>query len=142
MRHRVAHRKLGRVTPHRLSLLRNLASALFERERIRTTLAKAKELRPYAERLITLAKRDEGRLHARRLVLRDIRDPKIVRKLFDSLGTRYADRNGGYTRILRLGARKGDAAEMAIVELLGSEYQPKKDDKKAEKKAKKGKEEG
>ena len=141
MRHRVAHRKLGRTTPHRLALLRNLATALFERERIRTTLAKAKELRPYAERLITLAKRDEDRLHARRLVLRDIRDPKIVRKLFDSLGTRYADRNGGYTRILRLGARKGDAAEMAIVELLGSEYQPKKDEKKDAKKAKKGKEE-
>src|SRR6185295_7560067 len=103
MRHRVAHRKLGRVTAHRLALLRNMASALFERERIRTTLMKAKELRPYAERLITLAKRDEDRLHARRQVARYIQDPLIVRKLFDTLSSRYASRPGGYTRILRLG---------------------------------------
>lgn len=134
MRHRVAHRKLGRVTSHRLALLRNLATALFERERIRTTLMKAKELRPYAERLITLAKREDNRLHARRLVLRDIHDTTVVKKLFDTLGARYATRPGGYTRILRLGPRRGDGAEMAIVELLGSEYQPgKKDDKVAEK---------
>jgi large subunit ribosomal protein L17 len=126
MRHRVAHRKLGRVTPHRLALLRNLASALFERERIRTTLIKAKELRPYAERLITLAKRDDDRLHARRLVARDIHDPLVVRKLFDTLSARYAGRPGGYTRILRLGPRRGDGAEMAILELLGSEYAPPK----------------
>jgi large subunit ribosomal protein L17 len=126
MRHRVAHRKLGRVTPHRVALLRNLASALFERERIRTTLMKAKELRPYAERLITLAKRDEDRLHARRLVARDIHDPLVVRKLFDTLSARYATRPGGYTRILRLGPRRGDGAEMAILELLGSEYAPAK----------------
>jgi large subunit ribosomal protein L17 len=125
MRHRVAHRKLGRITPHRTALLRNLATALFERERIRTTLAKAKELRPYAEKLITLAKRDTDRLHARRLVLRDIRDETVVKKLFDSLGARFAARAGGYTRILRLGPRKGDGAEMAILELLGSEYKPK-----------------
>ncbi len=124
MRHRVAHRKLGRVTPHRTALLRNLATALFERERIRTTLVKAKELRPYAEKLITLAKRDD-RLHARRLVLRDIHDETIVKKLFDNLGARFAARAGGYTRILRLGPRKGDGAEMAILELLGSEYKPK-----------------
>jgi large subunit ribosomal protein L17 len=130
MRHRVAHRKLGRVTPHRIALLRNMASALFERERIRTTLMKAKELRPYAERLITLAKREDDRLHARRLVSRDIQDPGVVKKLFDSLGARYATRPGGYTRILRLGPRKGDGAEMAILELLGSEYQPKKKDEK------------
>ncbi|HKC10649.1 MAG TPA: 50S ribosomal protein L17 [Vicinamibacteria bacterium] len=130
MRHRVAYRKLGRVTPHRIALLRNLASALFERERIRTTLMKAKELRPYAERLITLAKREDDRLHARRLVSRDIQDPGVVKKLFDSLGARYATRPGGYTRILRLGPRKGDGAEMAILELLGSEYQPKKKDEK------------
>lgn len=134
MRHRVAHRKLGRVTPHRLALLRNLATALFERERIRTTLMKAKELRPYAERLITLAKREDNRLHARRLVLRDIHDTTVVKKLFDTLGTRFATRPGGYTRILRLGPRRGDGAEMAIVELLGSEFQPgKKDEKAAEK---------
>jgi len=137
MRHRVAHRKLGRVTSHRIALLRNLATALFERERIRTTLMKAKELRPYAERLITLAKRDDDRLHARRLVLRDIRDAGVVTKLFDSLGARYAARAGGYTRILRLGPRKGDGAEMAIVELLGSEYQPKKKDEKGKEKERK-----
>jgi large subunit ribosomal protein L17 len=128
MRHRVAHRKLGRTTSHRLALLRSLATALFERERIRTTLMKAKELRPYAEKLITLAKRDD-RLHARRQVAADIKDNEVVKKLFDTLGTRYATRPGGYTRILRLGPRKGDGAEMAIVELLGSEYQPKKDGK-------------
>lgn len=136
MRHRVAHRKLGRVTTHRLAMLRNLATALFERERIRTTLMKAKELRPYAEKLITLAKRDENRLHARRLVARDIKDPVIVRKLFDSLGARYAARPGGYTRILRLGPRRGDGAEMAIVELLGSEYKPAEKDEKGKKKDK------
>jgi large subunit ribosomal protein L17 len=110
--------------------MRNLATALFERERIRTTLMKAKELRPYAERLITLAKRDDNRLHARRLVLRDIQDAKVVSKLFDSLGARFASRPGGYTRILRLGPRKGDGAEMAIVELIGSEFQPKKKEEK------------
>lgn len=126
MRHRVAHRKLGRVTAHRTALLRNLATALFERERIQTTLMKAKELRPYAERLITLAKRDDGRLHARRQAARDIQDGEVVKKLFDTLGARFASRPGGYTRILRLGPRKGDGAEMAIVELLGSEYQPEK----------------
>jgi large subunit ribosomal protein L17 len=115
-----------------MALLKNLATALFERERIRTTLAKAKELRPYAEKLITLAKREDDRVHAKRLVARDIRDRKVVTKLFDSLGTRFAARPGGYTRILRLGPRRGDGAEMAILELLGSEYQPgKKDDKPA-----------
>jgi len=135
MRHRVAHRKLGRVTSHRLAMLRNLATALFERERIQTTLMKAKELRPYAEKLITLAKRDDGRLHARRQAARDIHDHVVLQKLFDTLGARFASRPGGYTRILRLGPRKGDGAEMAIVELLGSEYQPEKKgkDKKAEK---------
>ena len=134
MRHRVGHRKLGRITPHRTALLRNLATALFERERIRTTLVKAKELRPYAERLITLAKRDGDGLHARRLVRRDIQDGEVMRKLFDTLGTRFATRPGGYTRILRLGPRRGDGAEMAILELLGSEYKP---EKKGEKGAKK-----
>lgn len=134
MRHRVAYRKLGRVTPHRIALLRNLATALFERERIRTTLMKAKELRPYAEKLITLAKREDDRLHSRRLVLRDIHDPVVVKKLFDTLGARFATRQGGYTRILRLGPRHGDGAEMAIVELLGSEYQPSKKEEKGRKK--------
>src|SRR5213593_1047183 len=135
MRHRVAHRKLGRITPHRNALLRNLATALFERERIQTTLMKAKELRPYAERLITLAKRDDDRLHARRQVARDIHDPEVLKKLFDTIGARYATRPGGYTRILRLGTRRGDGAEMAVVELLGSEYQPGKKDEKGKKTA-------
>jgi large subunit ribosomal protein L17 len=135
MRHRVGYRKLGRITPHRTALLRNLATALFDKERIRTTLMKAKELRPYAEKLISLAKREENRLHARRLVARDIQSPVVVKKLFDTLGARYATRPGGYTRILRLGTRKGDGAEMAIVELLGSEFQPKKAAEKGKKDA-------
>ena len=126
MRHRVAHRKLGRITPHRMALLRNLTTALFERERIRTTLMKAKELRPYAERLITLARRDDDRLHARRLAARELQDRRVMKKLFDDLGARFAGRPGGYTRILRLGPRRGDGAEMAIVELIGSEYKPEK----------------
>jgi large subunit ribosomal protein L17 len=126
VRHRVAHRKLGRKTAHRIATLRTLATALFERERIRTTLMKAKELRPYAEKLITLAKRDDGKLHARRQVAANIRDGEVVKKLFDTLGQRFSSRPGGYTRILRLGPRKGDGAEMAIVELLGSEYKPEK----------------
>jgi large subunit ribosomal protein L17 len=137
MRHRVGFRKLGRITPHRIALLRNLATALFERERIRTTLMKAKELRPFAEKLITQAKRDDDRLHARRLVAREIHDVVIVKKLFDDLGARYASRPGGYTRILRLGPRRGDGAEMAIVELIGSEYKPEKKDEKGKKEAEK-----
>lgn len=139
MRHRVAHRKLGRVTPHRRALLRNLATALFERERIRTTLPKAKELRPFAEKLITLAKREDGRLHARRLAARQLQDPAVVKKLFDTIGARFATRPGGYTRILRLGTRQGDGAEMAYLELVGYEYKPAgKDDKAAKKDAGKG----
>jgi large subunit ribosomal protein L17 len=135
MRHRVAHRKLGRVTPHRKALLRNLATALFDKERIRTTLPKAKELRPYAEKLITLAKREDGRLHARRQAARHIQDPAIVKKLFDTIGARFASRPGGYTRILRLGTRHGDGAEMAYLELVGYEYKPAgKADKGAAKK--------
>src|SRR5262245_22304287 len=133
MRHRVGYRKLGRITPHRTALLRNLATSLFDKERIRTTLMKAKELRPYAEKLISLAKREENRLHARRLVARDIQDAAVAKKLFDTLGARYATRPGRYSRILRLGPRKGDGAEMAIVELLGSEYQPKKAEEKGKK---------
>ena len=134
MRHRVAHRKLGRVTPHRIALLRNLATALFEKERIRTTLPKAKELRPFAEKLITLAKREDDRLHARRLAARDLQDPAVVKKLFDTLGPRFATRPGGYTRILHLGPRKGDGAEMAYLELVGYEYKPARDEKGAKKK--------
>jgi large subunit ribosomal protein L17 len=131
MRHRVARRKLGRITPHRVAMLRNLATSLFDKERIRTTLVKAKELRPFAERLITVAKRDQDRLHARRQVLRSIHDQSVVRKLFDAIGARFASRPGGYTRILRLGPRRGDGAEMAILELVGSEYKPESKQEKA-----------
>ena len=135
MRHRVAHRKLGRTTPHRIALLRNLTTALFERERIRTTLVKAKEVRPFAERLITLARREDDRLHARRLAARDIQDRAVVKKLFDTIGARYAARPGGYTRILRLGPRQGDGAEMALIELVGYAFKAAgKDDKGAKKK--------
>ncbi len=137
MRHRVAHRKLGRTTPHRIALLRNLATALFEKERIRTTLPKAKELRPFAERLITLAKREDDRLHARRLAARHIQEPAVVKKLFDTIGSRFATRPGGYTRILRLGPRKGDGAEMAYLELVGYEYKPETKEGKAAAGAKK-----
>lgn len=133
MRHRVAHRKLGRVTEHRIALLRNQAEALITHERITTTLPKAKELRPFVERLITLAKRGvaasdpKGRtLHARRMVMRDVVNEDVVAKLFDQLAPRFMERPGGYTRILRLGVRKGDAADVAQIELVGSEYDPKK----------------
>jgi large subunit ribosomal protein L17 len=134
MRHRVAHRKLGRITPHRMALLRNLTTALFERERIRTTLAKAKEVRPFAEKLITLARGEDNRLHARRLAARDINDRRVVKKLFDTIGARFATRPGGYTRILRLGPRRGDGTEMAFLELLGYEFQPAGKDEKGAKK--------
>ena len=140
MRHRVAHRKLGRTTSHRTALLRNLATALFERERIRTTLPKAKELRPFAEKLITLAKSEGDRLHARRLAAREIQDAQVLKKLFDTIGPRFATRPGGYTRILRLGSRKGDGAEMAYLELVGYEYKPAGKEEKAAKAAEKGSE--
>ncbi|MBI3448463.1 MAG: 50S ribosomal protein L17 [Acidobacteria bacterium] len=119
MRHRQIGSKLGWKTAHRNAALRSLSTSLFEHERITTTLPRAKTLRPYAEKLITMSKRED--LHARRLVARQIRDPKIVKKLFDTLSARYVDRHGGYMRILKLGHRQGDNAEMAIVELLGSE---------------------
>jgi len=119
MYHNRAYRKLGRKHSHRLATLRALSTALFERERIRTTLMKAKELRPFAEKLITRSKRDD--LHARRLVARHINDKTVAKKLFDTLSPRYQERNGGYMRILKLGPRQGDGAEMALVELIGSE---------------------
>ena len=97
-------------------MLRNLATSLFRHERIETTTAKAKELRPYAERLITLARR--GDLHARRLVARKIQDREVLGKLFDEISSRYAERPGGYTRILKLGNHKGDAAEISLIELV------------------------
>ncbi len=119
MKHRVAGRKLGRTSMHRIALLRNLSTELFRHERIRTTLMKAKELRPFAEKLITLSKRES--LHARRLVLRDIHDKDVVSKLFDTISSRFAQRPGGYTRIVKLGPRRGDSAEMAFIELIGAE---------------------
>ena len=121
MRHRKKGRKLNRTAAHRKAVLRNMATSLFRHERIETTTAKAKELRPFAERLITLAKR--GDLHARRLAARKIADREVLGKLFDDLGPRFAERPGGYTRILKLGPRRGDAAEMALIELVeqGSE---------------------
>src|SRR5262245_61419789 len=140
MRHRVAHRKLGRVTEHRIAMLRNQATALLRHEHLTTTVPRAKELRPFVERLITIAKRGvaggaNGKtLHARRLVMHDLQDEAVVSKLFDTLAPRFASRPGGYTRLLRLGFRKGDAAEVAQVELLGSEFNPRA---KAEAEAKK-----
>lgn len=116
MRHRKKGRSLSRTASHRRAVLRNLATALFRHERIQTTTAKAKELRPFAERLITLAKR--GDLHARRLAARRIQDREVLGKLFDEIGPRFASRPGGYTRILKLGARRGDGAEMALIELV------------------------
>lgn len=131
MRHRVGHRKLGRVTEHRISMLRNQATALLRHERIETTVPRAKELRPFVERLITIAKRGlaggdaNGRtLHARRLVLEDIQDREVVGKLFETIAPRFELRPGGYTRILRIGYRRGDSAEKAQIELVGSEYDP------------------
>ena len=132
MRHNLAHRKLGRVTEHRLALLRNQAIALLRHERIETTMPKAKELRPFVERLITIAKRGVAAgetagktLHARRMVMAEIPDKVIVGKLFETLAPRFAGRPGGYTRILRVGFRRGDSAEVAQVELVGSEYNPR-----------------
>jgi len=131
MRHRVAHRKLGRVTEHRLAMLRNLATALLQHEHIETTVARAKELRPFAEQLITVAKRGIAKggpaaLHARRMVGADIADKDVLKKLFDTLAPRFAERPGGYVRIIKVGFRRGDSADMALVELVGSEFDPKK----------------
>jgi len=150
MRHNLAHRKLGRVTEHRLALLRNQAIALLRHERIETTMPKAKELRPFVERLITIAKRGvaagdaNGKaLHARRLVMAEIPDKAVVGKLFEELAPRFAERPGGYTRILRVGFRRGDSAEVAQVELIGSEYNPRKaEEAAAEKEAAKPKTKG
>ncbi len=123
MRHRVAGRKLGRKKDVRAALRRNLVKQLFEYERIRTTRAKAQAVRGQAERLITLAKRgnaagDAQMVHARRLAAARLSDPESVKKLFDDIAPRYEDRPGGYTRIVKLGPRMGDAAEMVILELV------------------------
>jgi len=132
MRHRVAHRKLGRVTEHRISMLRNQATDLLRYEHLTTTVPKAKELRPFVEHLITIAKRgiaggdaNGHTLNARRLVMQDLQDREVVAKLFDTLAPRFAARAGGYTRLLRIGFRRGDSAEIAQVELVGSEFNPR-----------------
>jgi large subunit ribosomal protein L17 len=139
MRHRVGQRKLGRVTEHRIAMLRNQAEALIRHERLETTVPKAKELRPFVERIITIAKRglaqgdtNAGALHARRMVFRDIQNREVVSKLFDTIAPRFEARQGGYTRILRLGYRRGDSAEVAQIELVGSEYNPNAEAEKKE----------
>ncbi len=116
MRHRRKGRQLSRTASHKKAMLSNMATSLFRHERIKTTTAKAKELRPFAERLITLARR--GDLHARRQAARTIHDKEALKKLFDTLGPRYADRDGGYMRILKLGQRKGDSAQISLVQLV------------------------
>ena len=133
MRHRVGQRKLGRVTEHRIAMLRNQAEALITHEHIETTLPKAKELRPLAEKLITLAKNDS--VHTRRQAFQQIPDNALISKLFDTLGPRFSTRPGGYTRILRIGYRRGDSAEVAQIELVGSEYDPNAEATQAEAKA-------
>jgi large subunit ribosomal protein L17 len=119
MRHKKFGRALGRSSAHRSAMFRNMVTSLFEHERIVTTTAKAKEVRPIAEKMITLAKR--GDLHARRQALDFIRSKKIVAKLFDEICTQFKERKGGYTRIIQTGVRQGDAASMAIIELVGFE---------------------
>lgn len=116
MRHGIRHRKLGRTSAHRKAMFRNQLTALFTHERIVTTLAKAKELRPMAERMVTLA--GTGTLPARRKVLTMVSDKDVVRHLFDDIAPRFTERQGGYTRIMRLGRRRGDAAELAIIEFV------------------------
>ena len=116
MRHRVKGRSFGRTAEHRRAMMRNMATSLFLHGRVETTTEKAKELRRYAEPIITKAKR--GDLHARRLVQRDIQDKEALNKLFTEIGPKYAERAGGYTRVLHLGHRPGDAAEMSIIELV------------------------
>jgi large subunit ribosomal protein L17 len=140
MRHKVSGRKLGRNSSHRKALMRTMVTELLENERMITTVAKAKELRSVAEKMITLGKKET--LHARRQALGFIRKKSVVHKLFETLAPRFADRQGGYTRILRLGERKGDAAELALLELLDGDLVPespsseKKKAKKPEPKAK------
>jgi large subunit ribosomal protein L17 len=116
MRHGVSGRKLGVTSSHRVAMLRSMATSLLKHEQITTTLPKAKELRPYVERIITLGKR--GGLHARRQAYAQIRDEKVVEKLFTTIAERYKARNGGYTRVLKAGVRYGDAAAMAVIELV------------------------
>jgi large subunit ribosomal protein L17 len=126
MRHRVGGRKLQRTSSHRAALFRNMAAALIKHEQITTTTAKAKELRPYVEKLITLAKK--GGLSNRRLAQARLMDDVQLVKLFDTLAPRYADRNGGYTRIIKAGLRASDAAAIAIIELVDRDFAAKGQD--------------
>src|SRR6266566_12578 len=124
MRHKNAHRKLSRNTSHRRAMLRNLVTDFLDHGRLMTTLPKAKEVRPLAEKMITLGKRDN--LHARRQLHAFLLREAVAKKVFDTIAPRFADRNGGYSRIIKLGNRKGDGADLAIIELLGSELEVKK----------------
>ncbi len=128
MRHNVRGRKLNRTPAHRKMLYRNLVTSLFKHERITTTVPKAKEARIVAEKMITFAKR--GDLHARRMAARKLNEPAVLQKLFEEIGPRYSERPGGYTRIMRLGPRKGDNAELAILELVDNTVRPKHSDSK------------
>jgi len=134
MRHLVKGRKLRRTTAHREALLRNLVTSFLEKERVKTTLAKAKEARPLAEKMITLAKKNT--LHTKRQALRVLTKESVARKLFEEIAPRFSERPGGYTRIVKIGTRLGDGAQMAMFELVGSEYK-KKEKKKKDKEGKK-----
>src|ERR1700760_2954193 len=123
MRHGNAHRKLNRTHEHRRAMFANMAAALIKHEQIVTTLPKAKDLRPIVEKLVTLAKR--GDLHARRQAIAELRDPPMVKKLFDVLGPRYKDRAGGYTRVLKAGYRHGDSAPVAVIEFVDRDVDAK-----------------
>jgi large subunit ribosomal protein L17 len=123
MRHGIAYRKLGRKPEHRKAMFANMAAALIKHEQITTTLPKAKDLRPIVEKLVTLGKR--GGLHARRQAIAEIRDVAMVKKLFEVLGPRYKDRNGGYTRVMKAGFRYGDCAPVAVIEFVGRDVDAK-----------------
>ncbi|MFN7400184.1 MAG: 50S ribosomal protein L17 [Sandaracinobacter sp.] len=126
MRHKVAHRKLGRTTEHRMAMLKNMSASLIKHEQITTTLPKAKELRPYVEKLVTLAKK--GGLSNRRLADARLQDDAQLKKLFDVLAVRYADRPGGYVRVLKAGFRASDQAPMAVVEFVDRDVSAKGQD--------------
>ena len=138
MRHNASGRKLGRTTGHRLAMFRNQLASLIAQERIVTTISKAKELRPLAERVVTQGKR--GTVHARRLVGRWIQNRDLIKKLFDEIAPRFASRAGGYLRIVKLGSRQGDGAEMAVLEFVDFQLKKKASPPAAEAKGKKGKE--
>ena len=123
MRHRMSHRGFSRTSAHRKAMFENLAAALLKHEQIRTTLPKAKDLRPVVEKLVTLGKR--GGLHARRQAIAQMRDLAMVKKLFDVIGPRYKDRNGGYTRVLKAGFRYGDSAPIAVIEFVDRDVEAK-----------------